>query len=546
MSPIDSRTPFKPSSSSQIKSDGLNMNETDGGTGGRGARRSGRGSKLLSKLRVQSSWLKSSTQKNIHYPRQIANEIRHLRGHVETTISGRHKDYEAIRIKSTLSPCRNYEKLFSHCMNLITIASRASNSEEKTAKEQFLKLSVEDPYIYFIFQECRRDIQSKTPPPQISRLEKLDAEDVQIIHLTWSKLIANHSFRSDGDEPISETRSLCEALKDTFSVDNHPYIAGEYLPHAMALEYQNEDLELLRQLWDHFLDCVTARSDLPLWIDNMDLCFKNIISSNKPLAYFASPSQLERIANYLVEHSSKIPFVLSTFFSAPNFEYHDTANAPYGAKLVYSSPIDNWNIITASIYARSFFLGSERTHQMYTGDNIPGFIKKIGTGTPLKRTVFSQGNTFDGLYKIANNAVSSYRRGVGVHCSGKLRASVRHALVGQLESSLQSIAIASFSNRDMKDKDVPENNFYIAQTVDIDRYHKHAMLEHFDEIDAYINVLNDRLRFQTYLRLPDGICKITYTPQFQNVSYLRRFRIGSNYLITANLGTAYQKLTITS
>ena len=84
-------------------------------------------------------------------------------------------------------------------------------------------------------------------------------------------------------------------------------------------------------------------------------------------------------------------------------------------------------------------------------------------------------------------------------------------------------------------KERARSHFFMANSVDIDRYNKHEVLDVFDrEEDAGFRViLNDRSRFQKHAFLPGNIYEHTYIPQFQNVPYLRRFRIGKKIYITA-------------
>ncbi|KLO08606.1 hypothetical protein SCHPADRAFT_602652 [Schizopora paradoxa] len=76
-----------------------------------------------SKPGIQSLWMKA-IPKTFHSPRQIANEIRRLRGHRKSSVHERHRDFHAIGMESSITSCPNYNALFPHCMNLVAFGTR--------------------------------------------------------------------------------------------------------------------------------------------------------------------------------------------------------------------------------------------------------------------------------------------------------------------------------------------------------------------------------------------------------------------------------------
>ncbi|KLO08593.1 hypothetical protein SCHPADRAFT_893747 [Schizopora paradoxa] len=478
--------------------------------------KSQRGSRGLSfsKIGVQSIWMKA-IPKNFHSPRQIASEIRRLRGHSKSSIHERHRDFDTMRI---VSPHRDM------CRDL-------ESEERKIAEEQVLKLSVEDPFIYLLFQECSREIQSKYHPSHDARFEILD-EAVKNIHLKWSKLIADYSFRKNGYELDPEImQSRCEALKETFRIENHPYIAVEYLPHVMALKFQyDEDLELLRQLWDHFLDCVEERGNLKVWIKNLDLCFRNIIVSRKPVDDFASPAQLARIAVYLVAHPKKVPFTLTTLFALPELNLRGPKDSSiYDATFSYLTPMGQWDLAKVSIYALSFIRSVRRSSNDEDFD-LASYIQNFEMDMPLQQTIFGpQTRTWVKLYEVVDDAIATCRDACGIVNNGTLQDSVHRDMVELVGSSLR--LITTLGDRENWSIIVREH-FFLSQSVDIDCYHKREMLLEFREKTSYIEVLNDRERTQTQHQVTSGICRLTTIPQFRNVPYLRRYRMNGKLYIT--------------
>ncbi|KLO09820.1 hypothetical protein SCHPADRAFT_943348 [Schizopora paradoxa] len=452
-------------------------------------------------------------------PKQIADEIRRLRGHDRSTVYERHKNFH-----EEDHSCPHHDELVSLCTKLINLSY--IYTLEFAAQRELSALYIEDPVLSEVFQTCEF-----TP-------KSFDISQEGDYHRRWSELLGRSSFKSN-QRPETAQHS-CDVLKDAFKYYKYGFIAVGYIPYAMELEMQNEDLGLMHQLWDNFLDNV-VRKYLEEFhpINIVDRCFRSIVSSGKPLAYFASSSQLERMAMSLIANSTEVPFIFSTFFPPPMFEFRNPKD-PYGAKLVIRSPARDWDIVSAATYAIPFlgaFARGMMTKRFVTQGKdfhaLSEYIESNWSGTPLEHTVLAKGEgAFIDLYEAVNDAATSYRRSMGV--LRKLEASVHHALVTLVESSLGSMVIETSSRKDKKNWDIPRGNLLIAHTVDIDRYHKREMLEDFKNNDAYIDILNDRLRFQTYLRRPDGICNLTYIPQFRNVSYLRRFRIGNEYFITAD------------
>ncbi|KLO16299.1 hypothetical protein SCHPADRAFT_938063 [Schizopora paradoxa] len=483
-----------------------------------------RGGSRFSLARVRGLWLKV-TPKKFETPTQIASEIRRLRGHAKSTVYQRHKKFS-----DGDESCPYFEDLVPLCMRLIALSGKDAVTEKlNPSLKEIFRLYAQDPVVYHIFQHCIRENTAKSP--EGGYFITPHSKPAELCHRRWSKLLGSCSFESIDR---SETKqSNCNALKDSLGITQYLLMAIEFIPYAMTLKVQNEDLELLRQLWDHFLSFVPVSR----WMNNVDLCFENIVKSGKPLAYFASPLQLGRIARYLVKKYASttkgdgIDFILTTFFSKSWSENHDPKNSPYGAKFYCASSSLKLDIVTASKYAMFFlFAGSDKHVERFKRKELP---TTAHTGSLTETDTFFRYGTNAHLYKIVNNASMCYLCAAGVLGNGKLEESIHRALVAVVEPHLGSIAEQnSLGNKDYWS--LSSSNFDVAHTVDIDRYHKHEMIWFFFENDAFVDVINDRLRFHAYLERPDGICKLTSIPQFQNVSYLRRFRRGSTIFIAAD------------
>ncbi|KLO09816.1 hypothetical protein SCHPADRAFT_943346 [Schizopora paradoxa] len=485
---------------------------------------------------LKAAWMKAAPERFIS-PKQIADEIRRIRKHDKTSVYERHRNF---KYEERAEPSPKFDELIPLVSRLIGFADyKAKDYERRSAAEtEFFKLFAADPVIYEHFLYCQNLTQRYSPYRFGTFADRYaDNTTEQEIHYRWSMLLGRNAFKMDIRKETAQTN--CDALKKTFDI--YGMAAMEYIPYAMGLKMQDDDLALLHQLWDNFLDYVVAQYNAFWPVSNVDLCFKNIVSSGKPLAYFASPSQLKRIAMFLIGRSSSMPFIFSTFFPPPMLESRDPED-PYGAKFTIHSPARNWDIVTASAYAIPFldaYSKEEITNhfrplQGKVFHSLSEFIEgEYGIGKPLERTVFAkEERAFIDLYKTVYDAAISYRRSMGV--LEKLETGVQHALAALVEPSFESIVTGSLSRKDKKGSDVPRCNFFIAHTVDIDRYHKHEMFENFKDDNSYIAILNDRVRFQTFYIDPEGICSLTYIPQFRNAPYLRRFKIGSRYFITAD------------
>ncbi|KLO08604.1 hypothetical protein SCHPADRAFT_931694 [Schizopora paradoxa] len=465
---------------------------------------------------VGSLWMKA-TPKGFHSPRQIANEIRRLRGHAKTTIYERHR-----RFNDGNKSCPNYRELIPLCMSLVTFPRRASDAEERRAVDTDIsKLLVEDPIVYQIFQQCKNEIESNKPQRDIGLFERPDSSDIENARGRWSRLIGYNSF---GDYDAESMELNLDELKE--SIRNDHYAVIDYLPYVLATKMQGKDLELLQELWDHFLSCV-VEFGYPIWMNVMDSCFKNIVSSGKPLAKFASPLQLKSIASYLVKYQYEAPFIFSSFFAVPTIEL-ESKTSPYAAKFVYPAPFGDWDLVTASSYAVHFL----RNKAFKTIVPNPESHLRTYAFELVKNTVLLDSRWMM-LYRIVQGAVSNYR-----HANGVVRNVKRLKGVHPDLSLLMDDVLLPFMYLDTKNskytKEKSRSKFFISQSVDIDRYYKLEMLEAYETNIEYSQYAVDRERFQTYIRIPGGIYSLTFIPQFRNVPYLRRFRIGGKYFITAD------------
>ncbi len=81
-----------------------------------------------------------------------------------------------------------------------------------------------------------------------------------------------------------------------------PSWAPRYLSYALALDFKGRDLEVLLQIWEHYLYSLVKVYHW-LMADDFDSCVKSILSSGKSLGDFLSPVHLAANggAQYLVE-----------------------------------------------------------------------------------------------------------------------------------------------------------------------------------------------------------------------------------------------------
>ncbi|KLO09826.1 hypothetical protein SCHPADRAFT_892831 [Schizopora paradoxa] len=451
-------------------------------------------------------WMKASP-KSLHSPLQIANEIRRLRGHGESTIYQRHR---AFHDEGRSSP--RLDDLVPLCMSLVTYPRRA------IVYEPINELSVEDPDIYFLFQKCRREAQLELRPPKDQEHPLPHSDDIQAKYLLWSKLLSNTSSWELGAD-FEAMKSSSDSLELFMQSRNLRYLSFEFLPHALAIKVRGKSLALLSAIWNDFIFYVTERFTSPGWIKNMNLCFKNIVLSGKPLDIFASPDQLANIALYLVEKSRTgydLQFIYATFFSIPKIEFFDSKDSRYDVIVTYHTPVCGWDLVTASSYASSFLEAFD-----FSRGSVPNF------GVPMKDTVFTE-PMWMVFYETISNAKLSYRDALGVEHYRKLQDTLKIDLT-PLEDRPRRLVFATGINSARSNI---LHKFFVAQIVHIDRYHKLAVDILSLDSTFLTATLEDRDRLQSYMRVPKGVPDNIYIPQFRNVPYLRRFWNGKRYAIT--------------
>ncbi len=77
--------------------------------------------------------------------------------------------------------------------------------------------------------------------------------------------------------------------------------------------------------------------------------------------------------------------------------------------------------------------------------------------------------------------------------------------------------------------------FYIAQSVDIDRYCKTVVHQALQDDTPAIYMLIAHSRSLNRIKVVDGLYDLTSIRLFENAPYLRRFRINGTYIITSSV-----------
>ncbi len=75
--------------------------------------------------------------------------------------------------------------------------------------------------------------------------------------------------------------------------------------------------------------------------------------------------------------------------------------------------------------------------------------------------------------------------------------------------------------------------FYIAQSVDIDRYCKNAVHEDLQDDTPAIEMLVAHSRSLNRIEVVNGLYELAFIRLFENVPYLRRFRINGTHIVTS-------------
>ncbi len=125
----------------------------------------------------------------------------------------------------------------------------------------------------------------------------------------------------------------------------------------------------------------------------------------------------------LLRYASHAPIVFTTFFSVPKIRFHRVGKAISGVEFTYL-PMSGWNLSNASSYSCPFLLSAAK------------YGKICRSTPPLEQSVFGN-DTWIALYRVADYALSNYRRGGGLSNRDGLTKSTRDDLLLVARMSVQ-------------------------------------------------------------------------------------------------------------
>ncbi|KLO07081.1 hypothetical protein SCHPADRAFT_1001920 [Schizopora paradoxa] len=479
------------------------------------------GSSSISKV---GSGLRSIVTKTIPdrllSPGIIADEIRRFRRHHETTIFQRHREgTDAISDVDKVT-------LKALCMRLLLFRERRNTYETRDAAlNEFTTLGINDPLVRTLFQQCiidanhaqKHDVALLPDPPKFNDQ-----------HVCWSNFIGSRIFRYDDEKTQKTLEMYSDILKSSLTMspsDSLPsystgYLGSVYLSHALQMGVVGRDLEFLLHLWEYFLQVLSLDVKHGGW-EVLDKCICNILSSEKRMHDFLKPSHfVGDLAVYLIWNADKIPTLYRIFFSAPRVQYSRENEERNQVDMSYP-PMEHWSIPLIVAYAMTItdsLVISTRFEEVQSLEDLREYARRAQIGTTLANSVLCD-ETWMAFYTVLNHAINCYRLGYGI--------SVAEGLPRPVRDSLHTLGIWSFNFG--KEESNRALAHLISQLFNIDHYLK-------DVISLTFSYTLSEILTPLRSHEERSLCLQKYTsiPTFENVPYLRRFRINGMYFIASD------------
>ncbi len=119
----------------------------------------------------------------------------------------------------------------------------------------------------------------------------------------------------------------------------------------------------------------------------------------------------------LLRHAEDVRIIFTTFFAVPTIRYHRVQKMISRVEFTYP-PMSGWNLSHASSYCCPFLLSADRRIRDRLSRSSPNYSPF------LEQSVFGI-DTWMALYRVADYALSNYRRGRGLSNRDGLTASTR-------------------------------------------------------------------------------------------------------------------------
>jgi len=288
---------------------------------------------------------------------------------------------------------------------------------------------------------------------------------------------------------------------------NFSFLAARYLCCALELLLEENNIRCLVGIWRSYMDEASVNPDAIEW-SNFNDCIKALHSSGRPITTFVSPNCLAGFAMQIARYANILPDVFPVFFSRPVLSYtmQSTDIKGHIKNRVIFEKISNPNVDRLSSFCSEFM-------KSLSFFDTPNFTALFSHPNNIHHTVLASEETRD-YFRLVDGALETYRDGLTTHTEVRNVRSIRHWTTDGL------------SDPDFKDREL--QLFLLARYVGIDRYCKRTMWE----MKPHPLLLSSSL-INNVLSLVGGT-KETTLPIFDNVPYLRRFRLRDRFLIASD------------
>ncbi|KLO07076.1 hypothetical protein SCHPADRAFT_932674 [Schizopora paradoxa] len=418
--------------------------------------------------------------------KSTVKQIEKLCGFSETTVLQRHAS------STDRQESINTTKLEVLCDTLSSYASSGLRTE-LGASEEILRLSVEDPVIRIVLGRLRRGL---------SQIVWNDA--IEKVHQLWSRLLFVTQAPLNTSDSNSTGASMYmesnfESLMTSLSQSDFSFLAARYLRHAMQLQLTGNNLYLVVKLWHRYMD-IAVDGAIDIEWSNMNDCISDL-PSGKTRITFVSPDRFGKFAANLLSSSriADAPNVFRTFLHFPQIKFvesRDSRNSLPHFSFSHTS-IDKWEFRLLPLYRRAFLEEASVQFKCTPRAVVSRILQ------PSKE--FIQGTILDApsIWEEYCELAEITRLDSGVR--GPLYIGDEF-LSAMLSNDVETRATATF---------------LVTSLASIDQY---------NWISTQIQQMGDMVDFNQVRHLIGA----RSLPLFDNVPYLRRFRVGEDFHITSD------------
>ncbi|KLO18774.1 hypothetical protein SCHPADRAFT_993229 [Schizopora paradoxa] len=156
------------------------------------------------------------------------------------------------------------------------------------------------------------------------------------LHSLWSNLLQALKERTHASQYLeSRVVSLLESLKHSWLA----FISARYLCHAMKLQATGDALFFLVKIWRYYLDFVLENPDRGEW-STVNECFGTLTSTELRFV-FAPPDRLADLTTSLerLKKLSEVPNIFKLFFTTPIVDFRTTTFSADSDEAIFGATI---------------------------------------------------------------------------------------------------------------------------------------------------------------------------------------------------------------